>query len=70
MGDNLLPTGMLDFASGGDEDEHYWHFWSHHPGGAHFAFADTGIRFLNYSMEPHVMRDLSTRDGRELVGTY
>lgn len=40
------------------------HFWSPHPGGANFLFADGGVRFLPYSAAP-VMPALATRAGGE-----
>ncbi len=42
------------------------HFWSLHPGGANFAFADGSVRFLPYSAEP-IMVALATRAGGEVV---
>jgi prepilin-type N-terminal cleavage/methylation domain-containing protein/prepilin-type processing-associated H-X9-DG protein len=41
-----------------------FHFWSPHPGGAHFAFADGSVRFLRYSADP-LMPALATRAGGE-----
>jgi prepilin-type processing-associated H-X9-DG protein len=43
-----------------------FHFWSPHPGGAHFAFADGSVRFLKYSADP-IMPALATRAGGEAV---
>jgi type II secretory pathway pseudopilin PulG len=43
-----------------------YHFWSLHPGGAHFVFADCSVHFLAYSAEP-IMVALATRDGGETV---
>ena len=43
-----------------------FHFWSLHPGGANFAFADGSVRFLSYSADS-VMPALSTRAGGETV---
>ncbi|MBX9583365.1 MAG: DUF1559 domain-containing protein [Gemmataceae bacterium] len=43
-----------------------YHFWSLHPGGAHFAFADGSVRFLAYSAD-EIMPALSTRAGGEAV---
>jgi prepilin-type N-terminal cleavage/methylation domain-containing protein/prepilin-type processing-associated H-X9-DG protein len=40
------------------------HFWSLHPGGANFAFADGGVRFIRYSAKD-VMPALATRAGGE-----
>ena len=42
------------------------HFWSVHPGGAHFAFADGSVRFLKYSADP-ILPALATRAGGESV---
>ena len=43
-----------------------FHFWSPHPGGANFAFADGSVRFLRYSADP-IMPALATRAGGEVV---
>jgi prepilin-type processing-associated H-X9-DG protein/prepilin-type N-terminal cleavage/methylation domain-containing protein len=43
------------------------HFWSLHPGGANFAFADGSVRFLGYSADP-ILPSLATRAGGEPVG--
>jgi prepilin-type N-terminal cleavage/methylation domain-containing protein/prepilin-type processing-associated H-X9-DG protein len=44
-----------------------FHFWSPHPGGAHFLFADGSVRFLRYSADP-IMPALASRAGGEPVG--
>ena len=41
-------------------------FWSHHPGGAHFAFGDASVRFLSYSAD-NLLPALATRAGGESV---
>ena len=41
-----------------------FHFWSPHPGGANFAFADGSVRFLRYSADP-LLPALATRAGDE-----
>ena len=41
-----------------------FHFWSYHPGGANFAFADGSVHFLNYSADS-IMPALATRAGGE-----
>ena len=41
-----------------------FHFWSPHPGGANFAFADGSVRFVRYGADP-VMPALATRAGGE-----
>jgi prepilin-type N-terminal cleavage/methylation domain-containing protein/prepilin-type processing-associated H-X9-DG protein len=43
-----------------------FHYWSLHPGGAHFLFADGTVRFLNYSAAP-LMPALASRAGGEAV---
>ena len=43
---------------------HTMHFWSLHPGGANFAFADGSVRFLTYSAAS-VLPALATRAGGE-----
>ncbi len=42
------------------------HFWSLHPGGANFLFADGSVRFLAYSARD-VLPALATRAGGEVV---
>jgi prepilin-type processing-associated H-X9-DG protein len=41
-------------------------FWSHHPGGANFAFCDGSVRFLPYSADA-LLPPLATRAGGEVV---
>lgn len=43
-----------------------YHFWSLHPGGANFLFADGSVHFLSYSAVP-IMVPLATRAGGEVV---
>ncbi len=43
-----------------------FHFWSPHPGGANFAFADGSVRFLKYSAND-VLPALASRAGGEAV---
>ena len=45
---------------------HAYHFWSRHPGGANFAFADGSVRFLRYSADD-IMPALASRAGGEAV---
>jgi prepilin-type processing-associated H-X9-DG protein len=42
------------------------HFWSLHPGGAHFAFSDGSVRFLSYAAA-EVLPALSTKSGGEVA---
>ena len=41
-------------------------FWSLHPGGANFAFADGSVKFLRYSAAD-ILPALATRAGGEAV---
>jgi prepilin-type processing-associated H-X9-DG protein len=43
-----------------------FHFWSLHPGGANFLFADGSVRFLAYSADA-IFPALATRAGGEAV---
>jgi prepilin-type N-terminal cleavage/methylation domain-containing protein len=43
-----------------------FHFWSLHPGGAHFVYADATVHFLSYSAAP-IMPALASRAGGETV---
>lgn len=43
-----------------------FHFWSLHPGGANFAFADGSVRTLAYSAAG-IMQGLGSRDGGEVM---
>lgn len=42
--------------------EHVWHFWSHHPGGAHFVFVDAHVDFIAYNVAPDLLTKLATRE--------
>ena len=42
-----------------------FHWWSFHPGGAHFVFVDGSTRFLSYDIDHHSLLALSSRNGGE-----
>jgi prepilin-type processing-associated H-X9-DG protein len=42
------------------------HFWSQHPDGANWLFADGSVRFLSYT-NASIMPALATRAGGEVV---
>jgi prepilin-type N-terminal cleavage/methylation domain-containing protein/prepilin-type processing-associated H-X9-DG protein len=61
------PPGPYEFGPGNVNDLcAVYHFWSLHPGGANFLFADGSVHFLSYSAAP-LLPALSTRAGREAV---
>lgn len=59
------PRGPYRFEPGKVDDPcAAYHFWSFHPGGAHFAMCDGSVRFLPYSADA-VLPALATRAGGE-----
>jgi len=61
------PRGPYSFQPGHPRDMcSSFHFWSRHPGGAHFLFVDGHVQFLRYSARD-VLPELSTRAGGEPV---
>jgi prepilin-type processing-associated H-X9-DG protein len=62
------PPGPYFFSPGRiDNPCDQFHFWSPHPGGANFLFADATVHFLSYTVENRVMRALATMSGEEIV---
>lgn len=61
------PTAPYQFGPGKIiNDCDTFHFWSLHPGGGNFAFADGSVRFLRYSAAG-ILPALATRAGGESV---
>jgi len=61
------PAGPYQFGPGRlDNQCDLFHFWSLHPGGAHFLYADGSVHFLSYSADA-ILPALSTRAGGEVV---
>jgi prepilin-type N-terminal cleavage/methylation domain-containing protein/prepilin-type processing-associated H-X9-DG protein len=59
--------GPFRFADGRPEDPcAAFHYWSLHPGGAHFAFCDGSARFLRYAADS-ILPALATRAGGEIA---
>jgi prepilin-type processing-associated H-X9-DG protein len=48
---------------------HVSDFWSRHPGGAQFAFADGSVHFLKSGIAPSVFQALATRRGKEVISS-
>ncbi|MEI8379699.1 MAG: DUF1559 domain-containing protein [Planctomycetota bacterium] len=64
--DNVLST-LYGLHRGLPDSFHNMHFWSYHPSAAHFLFVDGSVKSLNYSMDDHVLKSLSTRADGEVV---
>lgn len=61
------PAGPYEFGPGRFDNQcDLFHFWSPHPGGAYFLFADGSVRFLAYSARS-VLPGLATRARGEAV---
>ena len=45
------------------------HFWSNHPGGAVFCYADASTQLLSYDIDANLFIALSTRNGQESEDT-
>ncbi|MER3417268.1 MAG: prepilin-type cleavage/methylation domain-containing protein [Chloroflexota bacterium] len=67
---NHCPRGPYSFGPGRLEEIcDAFHFWSFHPHGAHFLFADGSTRFLGYAADA-VLPALATRSGGEVVSEF
>ena len=59
------PAAPYAYGPGKPDDLcHACHFWSNHPGGAHFLFADGSVRFMAYGASA-MLPALATRAGSE-----
>lgn len=77
----MVPTAQPDFFRPGRIPDpqalHRYHFWSNHPGGSVWAFADGNVKFMSYMVGspqdlippyiPNVLESLATREGAESV---
>jgi prepilin-type N-terminal cleavage/methylation domain-containing protein len=60
-----METGLLP---GNDQAlVHEKHFWSYHPGGAHFLNGDASVRFMGYTTELSHMQAMATINGEEVL---
>ncbi len=61
------PPGLIRDLNGVLREEcDLFHFWSWHPGGCNFLYADGSVHFLSYAMDP-ILPALGTRNGGEVV---
>jgi prepilin-type N-terminal cleavage/methylation domain-containing protein len=71
-GDTLLSTLYRPYRKGRSDDDVFkdpstYHFWSYHPSGSGFAFADASVRFIHYDIDLNVLGRLSTRAGGDVA---
>jgi prepilin-type processing-associated H-X9-DG protein len=63
----FCAPGPYSFSPGRFDNQcDLFHFWSPHPGGAHFLFGDGSARFLGYAADP-ILPALATRAGGEVA---
>jgi prepilin-type N-terminal cleavage/methylation domain-containing protein/prepilin-type processing-associated H-X9-DG protein len=59
-----FQSGSIDLVKEiSDWDDHAWHFWSFHNGGAYFLYGDGHTVFVSYSVNQVVLREEGTRSG-------
>jgi prepilin-type N-terminal cleavage/methylation domain-containing protein/prepilin-type processing-associated H-X9-DG protein len=64
----LGPAGLEDGTrTPNDVQAHVEDYWSRHPGGVNFLFADGSVHFLKSSINPTPWRALATRNGNEAI---
>jgi prepilin-type N-terminal cleavage/methylation domain-containing protein/prepilin-type processing-associated H-X9-DG protein len=64
----LGPAGLEDGnRTPNDRMAHVEDYWSRHPGGVNFLFADGSVHFLKDGIAPPVFRSMATRAGGEVV---
>ena len=61
----IAHTGELDGPN--SRPAHADQFWSRHPGGAMFAFADRSVRFIKEKRPIAILQALGTRRGGEII---
>ncbi len=61
------PTGPYGFSPGKNTMCDTLHFWSFHPGGAHFGIADGAVKFLSYEISMVTLQQLSTKAKGEVI---
>jgi prepilin-type processing-associated H-X9-DG protein len=65
---DACPSGPYFFSPGRVENPcDQFHYYSLHPGGANFLYADGSVHFLSYGIQNEVMRALATMSGGEVA---
>jgi prepilin-type N-terminal cleavage/methylation domain-containing protein/prepilin-type processing-associated H-X9-DG protein len=65
----LGPIGTEDLPrTPNNPRAHVEDYWSRHPGGVNFLFADGSVRMVKNAITPSVYQALATRSGSEVVG--
>jgi prepilin-type processing-associated H-X9-DG protein len=66
----LGPMGVEDgLRTPNDPEAHIEDYWSRHPGGVNFLFADGSVHFIKSSIHPNPYRALATRAYGEIVSS-
>ncbi len=64
----LGPIGLEDgLRTPNDPEAHIEDYWSRHPGGVNFVFADGSVHFVKSSINPIPYRGLATRAYGEVI---
>lgn len=68
-GDNILDSseGLRAGIGDGHTMDDGFHWWSYHPGGAHYVYVDASARLLSYDIDHDVQLALSSRNGGEVA---
>jgi prepilin-type N-terminal cleavage/methylation domain-containing protein/prepilin-type processing-associated H-X9-DG protein len=62
------PAGLEDgLRTPNDPQAHVEDYWSRHPAGVNFLFADGSVKFLKSSISPWTFRGLATKSGTEII---
>jgi prepilin-type N-terminal cleavage/methylation domain-containing protein/prepilin-type processing-associated H-X9-DG protein len=66
----LGPAGLEDGnRTPNNPEAHVEDYWSQHPGGVNFLFADGSVHMIKQAINPIPWRALATRAGQEVVGS-
>jgi prepilin-type processing-associated H-X9-DG protein len=63
----ILTAGREAFLVCDNPEAHVEDYWSRHPGGANFVFADGSVRFLKSTINPIPWRAMATRNFGEII---